>query len=141
MNHNLPTPFHQEMTEGHRVLCASVVLDKPHEPLLQRVANRVYEDSRAQRLKICGFPDYGPVIAALKDANNCESNKEFEVTTKKHDRLVILQSLAAKWLETSFKAEVLEAIEAHNVKFNPDGEYWHESNDRLVGLRKKWWIS
>ena len=117
----------QEITDGRRVLCGNVVLDKQHDDLIQRVANRVYEDARGGHLKLCGFPDYGPVIAALQSTAPPEIGKEFQVTVKKHDRLVVLQALAAKWLDTEYKDEVTAAIESHNKKFNVGGEYWHET--------------
>ena len=114
------------------MLCANLVLDRPHDALLQRVANRVHEDARAGHLKITSFPDYAPVIAAIRDAKVEESGKPLQVTVRKGERLVILQSLAAKWLETEFKDETAKMIEEHNGKFNADGEYWHETSERLV---------
>ena len=121
-------PFHQnqEEADGRRVLCGNVVLDKPPEGLMQRVANKVYENSRCGALRLTGFPDYNPVIAALKDSKPDDGGKQYQVTVKKHNRLVILESLASKWLTTEFKDEVTMEIESHNQKYNLDGEYWHE---------------
>ena len=43
------------------------------------------------------------------------------------DRLVILQSLAQKWIDTeSTKERAMEIIEGHNKEFNPDGQFWLE---------------
>ena len=114
------------------MLCANVVLDRPHDALLQRVANRVHEDARAGHLKITSFPDYAPVIAAIRDAKVEDAGKPLQVTVKKMDRLVILQGLAAKWLDSEFKDETAQLIDDHNRRFNSDGEYWHESSERLV---------
>ena len=124
---------YQEITDGRRVLCANVVLDRPHEALAQRVANRVHDDARGGHLRITGFPDYTPVIAAIRDAKIEDSGKSFQVSLKKHDRLVVLQSLAGKWLDTEFKDEVVSLIEDHNSRFNKDGEFWHETAERLTG--------
>ena len=126
----------QETTEGRRVLCANAILDKANEEhLSQRVANRVYDDARAGHLKLCGFPDYGPVVQALQNAAPQDSGKQYQVTVKKDDRLVILASLAAKWVDSEFKDEVAADIKAHNAKYNVDGEYWHELTERLIWVR------
>lgn len=110
------------------------MLDKAHDDLVQRVANKVYEDSRSGHIKITGFPDYDSVVTALRDSHATESQKQYQVTVKKHDKLVILQSLASKWLDTEFKDETVAAIEQHNAKFNVDGEYWHEVQERQALL-------
>lgn len=93
------------------------------------MSNRVYEDARTGDLKLCGFPDYTPVLTALQNVAPQDTGKQYQVTVKKHDRLVILQALASKWLETEFKDEVTTAIESHNAKYNKDGEYWVESTE------------
>lgn len=114
------------------------MLDKQHEDLVLRVANKVYEDCRGGHLKVTGFPDYGPVTSAIRETQPSNEQKQYQVTLKKHDRLVVLQSLASKWMDTEFKDEVVAAIEAHNSKFNPEGEYWHEVQERrvrIIGLR------
>ena len=126
-----PQTFPQECSEGRRVLCGSIVLDKPPEALSQRVANKVYEDARSGQLKINGFPNYAPVIGALQSTQPEEAGQKYQVTIKKHDRLVVLESLASKWLETEFKDETVALIDFHNKKFNPDGEYWQEAEERL----------
>ena len=127
-----PLTSHQETAEGRRVLCCNVVLDKSHEDLAHRVSNKVYDDARSGVIKLPGFPDYSPLVSALQNTSPPDSGKQFQVTVKKHDRLVVLQSLAGKWLETEYKDEVTTAIEQRNAKFNVDGEYWHEVSDRLV---------
>ena len=112
------------------------MLDKLSEDhLAQRVANRVYDDARSGALKLTGFPDYGPVISALQNAVPQDTGKQFQVTVKKHDRLLILPAFAAKWLDTEFKDEVHADIEAHTAKFNPDGQYWEEPAERLVWVK------
>ncbi|CAK9042284.1 Uncharacterized protein SCF082_LOCUS32839 [Durusdinium trenchii] len=121
----------EECSEGRRVLCGSIVLDKPPEALSQRVANKVYEDARSGQLKINGFPNYAPVFGALQSTQPEEAGQKYQVTIKKHDRLVVLESLASKWLETEFKDETVALIDFHNKKFNPDGEYWQEAEERL----------
>ena len=96
------------------------------------MSNRVYEDALTGHLKLCGFPDYTPVLTALQNVAPQDTGKQYQVTVKKHDRLVILQALASKWLDTEFKDELTSAIEAHNAKYNQDGEYWVESTENRL---------
>eukprot|EP00438_Fugacium_kawagutii_P004188 Skav215920 [mRNA] locus=scaffold226:186014:196681:+ [translate_table: standard] len=116
-----------ETTDGRRVLCGSVVLDKPADDLMQRVANRIYEDARGGHLTLTGFPDYQPVVQALRNTEPTDSGKEYQVTLKRHDRLLILKTLAEKWLDSEYKDEATIAIEEHNKKFNPDAEFWKDA--------------
>lgn len=128
--HILHTP--QACTENRRVLCANIVLDKDPGTLEQRLANRVYESCRAETLKVTGFPQFAPVIAALQNVQATSNAQEYQVTVKKHDRLVVLQSLSEKWLSTEFKDATTAEIESHNEKFNQGGEYWHQEEQRPV---------
>ncbi|CAL1160761.1 unnamed protein product [Cladocopium goreaui] len=117
-------------TENRRVLCANIVLDKDPGTLEQRLANRVYESCRAGTLKVTGFPQFAPVIAALQNVQATSNAQEYQVTVKKHDCLVVLQSLSEKWLSTEFKDATTAEIESHNEKFNQGGEYWHQEEQR-----------
>ncbi|CAK9067885.1 unnamed protein product, partial [Durusdinium trenchii] len=117
----------EECAAGRRLLCGSVVLDKQPDTMVQRIANKVYESCRAEQLKIVGFPSFAPLIQAIQQVKPDDQEKKYEVCVKKHDRLVVLQALAAKWMETEFKDETVAILEAHNKQFNVDGEYWHET--------------
>lgn len=123
--------WHQETTDGRRVLCGSVVLDKSADDLMQRVANRVYEDARAGHLTLTGFPDYQPVVQSLRNTEPVDSGKTYQVTLKRHDRLLILKTLAEKWLDSEYKDEATMAIEEHNRKFNADAEFWYEAERQV----------
>ena len=81
-------------------------------------------------MKLVGFPNFDPVISALQTMKPEDSGKEYEVTIKKHDRLVVLQSFAAKWMDTEFKDQTITELENHNQRYNPGGEYWHETEWR-----------
>lgn len=120
----------QECAESRRVLCTSVVLDRGPEELVQRLSNKVYDMCRANALTLVGFPVFGPVVAAIQEARVETPSTQFQVTVKKHDRLVILQSLAEKWMTTEFKDATVQEVEAHNQKFNKGGEYWHQEEQR-----------
>lgn len=115
-----------------------MVLDKLPDTLSQRVANRVYEDCRAGNLKVCGFPDYNPIVSALQNTKPEDNGKSYQVAVKKHDRLVILQAMASKWLDSEYKDEATQLIEEHNNKFNQNGEYWQEAEERPDELLAGW---
>eukprot|EP00435_Cladocopium_sp_Y103_P069260 s569_g33.t1 len=120
----------EECAEKRRVLCASVVLDREPEALVQRLSNKVYEMCRSNALTLVGFPVFGPVVAAIQEAKVETPSTQFQVTVKKHDRLVILQSLAEKWMSTEFKDATVQEVETHNAKYNQGGEYWHQEEQR-----------
>ena len=103
-----------------------MLLDRPTQVLQQRIANQIYEMCRSQKLQIPGFPDYGHLVTALGNVEPEAGPDNFEVTVRKHDKLVVLQSLAAKWLEhCDFTAEMQKLIQSHNDHYNQDGDYWH----------------
>lgn len=116
----------QEQSEGHSVLCATVVLDKQADALQQQVANKVYETSRAGHgsLQVSGFPDFKPMVAALQATPVENDTPEYQVTVKRHDKLVVLSSLANKFLEhDEFKEETMNLVTEHNSVFNKDGDF------------------
>ena len=98
------------------------------------MANQVYELCRAEKIQVVGFPNFTTVVNAIQNMRPEESAKDYQVTVKKHDKLVILQALAEKWMDSEFKDTTMATIEEHNQKFNPDGEFWHEASERLVDL-------
>lgn len=119
----------QEQSNGHTVLCATAVLDKGADGLKQHVANKVYEKCRAGdgRLEVANFPDYKPLVTALQSTQPEVTAPAYQVTVQRHDKLVILSSLAKKFLETEeFKLEASNLIDEHNSVFNKDGEYLAE---------------
>ncbi|CAK9042507.1 unnamed protein product [Durusdinium trenchii] len=120
----------KESSTGRRVLCANIVLDKAPEPLSQRVANHIYEACRSEQIKVVGFPNFASAVSAIQNMRPTDTGKEYQVTVKKHDKLVILKALAAKWMDSEFKDATTAEIEKHNNEFNQDGEYWHEANER-----------
>lgn len=112
------------------MLCANVVLDRPADSLMQMLGNKIYEACRADQLKIAGFPLFGPAISAIKDARPADDSRQYAVCVRKHDRLVVLQSLAEKWMSTDFKDQTSAELESHNARFNKDGEFWHQDEQR-----------
>ena len=99
-------------------------MDCSGQELLNRIANTVYEDCRANRLVLPGFPDFQPAIAALKNGINTDRSKSYRVSTQVHDKLVVLQSYAQRWLDgETTKEQAQKAIEDHNDEFNPNGDF------------------
>lgn len=117
----------EESSQGHRTLCATIVLDKNPELLQQRIANKIYETARSGAMHLQGFPDYTPLIAALQNAVPTETPESYQVTVRKATRLVVLKALAEKWLSSDEFGETAKTlIDEHNKHFNDDGEWWAE---------------
>lgn len=117
----------QERSDGRRVLCGTVVLDRPQDTLQQRVANKLYESARQGTIEIENFPDYNPLVSAIQNVSTVESEVSYQVTLKRHDKLLILSALANKFLESDeFGQECRSMIDEHNKYFNPDGEFMAE---------------
>ena len=96
-----------------------MVLDSSPQHLQQRLGNSIYESCRTGTLQLSGFPDYGPVIAALREQTPMASDVEYKVTAARGDKFVILQSLARRWLDSdSTKEGALSLIKEHNTQFN-----------------------
>ena len=103
---------------------------------MSRVANKVYEAARAGTLSLNGFPNFSPLLNALRTSNPSSETKTFRVTCQKHDTLVILEIYAKKWLENSdTKDRALEEIENHNRDYNPAGVYWIEEKTLMFVLQ------
>lgn len=87
-------------------------------------------------MSLPGFPNFEPIISGLKSNQPVDRQKSFRVSVQQMDRLVILQSLAQKWVDTeSTRERALEIIADHNNQFNADGSYWMEERP---GLHWRW---
>ena len=126
----------QEHSDGRHIACASIALDSSGQDLMNRISNRTYEQCRAGKLVLPSFPDFAPHIAALKDEKGFEQNKTYRVTCQVHDKLLVLDSLARKWLEDEGTCEeAKKMVKAHNDEYNPDGNLM---TDRSVLCQKIW---
>ena len=128
-------PFNsQEICAKKVSLCASLCLDHSGQDLLSRVSNKVYEACRAGTLALTGFPDFSPLVSALKASSTTgDMTKNFRVTTQRHTTLVILEVLARKWVDNAETRErALAVIESHNKEFNESGQYWLEEKTGRV---------
>ncbi|CAL1150425.1 unnamed protein product [Cladocopium goreaui] len=117
----------EERSEGHRTICATVVLDRSSQSLQSRVANKLYESCRAGHVEVCGFPQYSHLVSALQNIQTEESQVSYQVCVKRHDRLLVLSALASKFLECEdLKDDAKSLIEQHNANYNPDGDWLAE---------------
>ena len=102
----------QEVAAGQKYLCASVVLDGQPELLQQCIVNQTYESCRSKQMYIPGFPDYDPVAAALRESSSSGTGQEvnYKVCVAKPGGLVVLQSLARRWLEYDGTKEMAKTV-------------------------------
>ena len=85
-------------------------------------------------LRLQGFPDFSPLIQGLKESVPEMEAYEYQVCAKRGSKLVVLGSLANKWLQSEdFGAEATSLIENHNKNFNIDGDFVEEETDRTHG--------
>ena len=114
----------QELAEGKNFVCGCVSLENSGSDLVTRIANEVYNGCRAGRLNLSGFPTFDPILQALKTSNVTEREKAFRVTVQQHNKLLILESLAKRWLDHEHTREQAEqVINDHNKEYNEDGEF------------------
>ena len=117
----------QACAEGNQVLFGTICLDNMGADIEKQVANKVYNDSRAGLLQIGGFPQFDGLLKALKEGSNSTSDKTFSVCVQRQSKLVILQSLASKFVNAdATKDSAIEAINKHNSLYNSDGDFWEE---------------
>ncbi|CAK9078998.1 unnamed protein product, partial [Durusdinium trenchii] len=115
-------------SQGTRMICGTICLDIGSEAITKKLASRIYEDARSGALELPNFPQFAPLVAAMKDDVKATSHREYHVCVQRQSALAILESYASKFMDSSVtKDEAVAAIEAHNEKYNPDGEFWVET--------------
>ena len=122
---NFMTSVQQDIAAGKTSVCGTLCLDNSGADMMQRVGNRIYDNSRSGKLTIKGFPEFDPVIAALRSSNVQDRNKSYRVSAQQHDCLMILEVYAKKWLQmesTRQRAETI--IHEHNATYNATDTYW-----------------
>lgn len=104
-------------------MCGSMVVDAQPDSLMNRLANQVYNSCRSHALDIPNFPNFDPIVEALKQGNDDSTQqKPFNVCRAAGNSLVVLQSYAQKFLDCDqTQARANEVIENHNKQFNIDG--------------------
>lgn len=123
----------QDIAAGKSCVCGTLCLDHSGSDMLQKVGNRIYESCRSNALTIPGFPDFSPVISALRNNNVQERSKSFRVSAQQHDTLMVLEVYAKKWLASECtKERAEEIIRSHNLEYNPTDKYWIEERSGFV---------
>ena len=59
----------QDIAAGKAAVCGTLCLDHSGSEMLQRIGNRIYERCRAGTLTLPGFPEFSPVVNALRSTN------------------------------------------------------------------------
>lgn len=114
-------------TEGNRVLCGSICLDIGEDQIQKRIAEKIYNDCRGGSLQVQGFPQFDTLINAIKQGATQRETRSYNVCTQQGERLLVLQSFAAKFMEVdSLKDSATETIEDHNRQYNEGGEFWED---------------
>lgn len=120
----------EEVSSGNRVMCGSVMLNGDPGTLQHRVANALYDSCRSGSGVCPNFPNFDPVIGALRESPVVDSNVNYKVCVAKQSKLLVLQSLARRWTEyEASKEEAVKLIQEHNKHFNPDGDFM-ENDER-----------
>lgn len=98
--------------------------------LQQRLGTAVYEACRTGALNLPQFPNFEPLVKALRQDATSTPELSLKVTVAKHDKLYILRSLARRWMENeSTKESAHQAVQEHNTRFDVDVE-----DDERTGL-------
>ena len=97
------------------------------DDIQKRVANKVYNDCRSGTLQIASFPQFDGLLKSLKEGCSTATSRSYSVCTQQQSRLVILQSLASKFVDGEVtKDAAIEVINKHNAEYNADGSFWEE---------------
>ena len=124
ISNNFLSKLAKEICQGKTVVSASVMLDKPGQELGTRLSNQIYESCRAGELELQNFPNFEPTIAALKAGSARRECNEYKVCRQHGTKLVVLESLASKFLQTETLADrANDLIKARNEIYNADGDY------------------
>ena len=113
------------MADGKRFVCGTICLDAFADNLNKRITNFVYDRCRNKTLSVAGFPEFTPLLQALKDGQVSRSTRQYQATVEQQGNLVILQSIAQKFVDSdATKEKANDVIKEHNEKFNPTGDFW-----------------
>lgn len=129
------------------MICASVLLDLPCDEISNRIATQVHDSCRANQLTLQGFPDFGPIVSALRNRTTDVVEKNNYKVCKLVDsqKLAVLQVYAQRWLDEDMtKEQATQIITEHNAKFNQDGDFLQGEAQilaRIKNINLKWgWL-
>ena len=121
--HASPTHENQEVQEGRDSCCATLCFDHAGSELMNRVSQVVYEQGRTGGLQLSGFPNFDPLLTALREGTTADRSKSYRVSTQRHDQLVLLETYTKKWFEDpNFEDRARAIVKSHNEEFNPVGD-------------------
>ena len=102
-------------------------LDLTEEQIEKRIAEKIYNDARTGSLQISGFPQFDTLISAIKQGSIPRESRNFNVCVQQGERLLVLQSFAAKFMEgETTKDAATDVINRHNEQYNNGGEFWED---------------
>ena len=117
--------FGQDVCDSKPCLSATICFGHSGQELLNRIGNAVYSAARDKNLQIPSFPDFEPVISALKRGPAQDTSKSYRVSCQQGANLLVLESHAKKWLSYEHTADrTNELLEEHNQEFNSTGNFW-----------------
>ena len=100
------------------------MVDGQSDSLVTRVANEVYNSCRNHTLDLPNFPQFEPILDALKQGSDDVQQKPFQVCRHVGGSLVVLQAYAQKWLDLEqTQCRAHDIVSKHNEKYNPDGVF------------------
>ena len=117
--------FGQDVCDSKPCLSATICFGHSGQELLNRIGNEVYSAARDKSLQIPNFPDFAPVIAALKSGPAQDGSKSYRVSCQQGSNLLVLESHAKKWVSYEHTADRAKALlEEHNKEFNSTEHFW-----------------
>ena len=100
------------------------MVDGQSDSLVTRVANEVYNSCRNHTLDLPNFPQFDPILDALKQGSDDVQQKPFQVCRHVGGSLVVLQAYAQKWLDLEqTQCRAHDIVSKHNEKYNSDGVF------------------
>lgn len=113
-------------------------MDSSGSDIVTLVGNKLYEACRAGRLQINNFPQFDPILNALKAGYSTNKEESFRVSVQKADSLLILESMARKWMDNEHTSErCKEIVENHNEEYNSTQEFWLAENRKMGSPKNK----
>lgn len=109
----------EEYAAGRSAICGTISLDAPGSDLLSGLGNEVVGLARGGKLALPSFPNFTPLMEALKAGAPTERTRALRVTAQRGDSLLILESYVKRWMDHEHtKDRVQEVIAKHNEEFN-----------------------
>ena len=129
------TWFAQEIGSGKRMICGTMTYDTVADGIKKRVATKLYNDCRSGALSLPGFPDFAPMLQALKDGQTSATTRQYQVCAQCQTNLVVLEAFAKKFTESEVtRDKAMAIINEHNEKYNDGGDFWMPDESRPLAF-------